>query len=215
MLWVVGAVLAVAVLGVGGYAVRGQVMTAQACAQLRALPALVHAHTGVGKVTVLGDSYASGDTLPKRSDAWPYLVPWDVTVNAVGGTGFTNPGACGDSPFSSRVRTVLDTHPQTLIIQGGLNDWQAKPADIEKAASSLLDRVKSVPRVVIVGPVDAPARPAAETVDQVLKRVAAAHHVQYVSTLGWHDQFGTPGLHLTVAGQREYATQLAAAIGSR
>jgi acyl-CoA thioesterase-1 len=134
-------------------------------------------------------------------------------MNAVGGTGFTNPGACGDAAFSTRIPTVLATKPQMLLVQGGLNDFGARPADLERAANAFLDRVKSVPHVVLVGPTDAPARSAgARTVDEVLARVAAAHHVEYVSTFGWRDQFNAEGLHLTAAGQRDYAAQLAAAI---
>lgn len=216
--WVIAAVLAVSALGTGGYFVRKDLIAAQACSVLRAQPGpILTARAGKEKVVVLGDSYSSGDTLPTRTDAWPYRLPnivdWGVSVNAVGGTGFTNPGPCGDSAFIARAGMVVATKPAMLIVQGGLNDYQADPTVLRKAVTLFLSRVKDVPRVVLVGPVSAPSRrEGAEIVDAVLAQVAAEHHIEYVSTLRWGDPFSAAGLHLTAVGQRAYAAQLAAAI---
>lgn len=209
------ALVGLGVVGLGAHEVRNMVVVQQACDAVRALPGpIVHTHDGSLKVTVLGDSYSSGDTLTDRHDAWVYKVPadWDVSVNAVGATGYVATGACRDSAFDTRVKTVLATHPDLLIIQGGLNDVSATPDQLTIAANKLLTQFSTVHRIVMVGPVDSPARTGEATVDKSLARVAKQHSVQYVSALDWDEQFNATRLHLTPQGHQTFADEVVAAI---
>lgn len=221
VIWAACIAAALVVVGVSGFVIRKQVLVGEACSASRVLTAqegaFVHARTGSVHVTVLGDSYSAGDTLANRRDAWVFELPkssdWDVSVAAIGSTGFTNGGPCGDAAFGKRIEAAVSTHPDILIIQGGLNDWEASAEQVRDAADKVLDRTSAVPRVVLVGPVTAPARDGAATTDRVLSQVAAKHGAQYVSALHWHVQFSAPGLHLTPRGHVEYAAKVAAAIG--
>ena len=158
---------------------------------------------GAAGVVALGDSYTAGDWLEDRSQGWAYAVAADVA--GVGMTGYTNGGYCGGDSFSERLSTVTDLHPSTLIIQGGLNDSEASAANIEEAASDLLEDVAGIETVVLVGPTNAPAKSDLEKVDRALAAAAADHQREYVSTLGWDLEFLPDRLHLTPAGHAEFA----------
>lgn len=167
-------------------------------------------------VTVLGDSYSTGDTLENRDDAWTYRLaadlPATVDVIAQGGTGFVNAGFCGDGTFAARAGDVPDDD-SLLIIEGGLNDVGRPSGSVERAARQLLSDF-SGRDVVLVGPVNAPATTGEQEVDRELRRAAGDYDVQYVSALGWSGiSFGPDRKHMTPAGHAVYAQGVAAAIG--
>ena len=177
---------------------------------------VIQVSEGAPLVAVLGDSYSAGDVLDDRADGWVYQLGEqagaDVRVAGVGMTGYTNGGYCGGQEFANRVDSLLALDPNTLILQGGVNDWEADPADIQAAAADLLAKTEGVERVVMVGPTDAPQRDNLAGVDRALAATATEHGAQYVSALGWDLEFLPDDLHLTPAGHAEYAANVADAI---
>ncbi|MBT2585626.1 SGNH/GDSL hydrolase family protein [Arthrobacter sp. ISL-95] len=175
---------------------------------------------GVGgkRVAVLGDSYTAGEKLQDRSAGWVFDLAhdqgWTLYADGIGNTGFTGEGFCGGQAFSSRTGPILDLAPELAIVQGGLNDTAANSADVEAAASALLEDLKSVHDVVLVGPVRAPARQGIETVDSALATAAGHHGRRYVSALDWDLPFLPDNLHLTEDGHARYAKLLAARLTS-
>lgn len=180
--------------------------------------AFVRAGTGQKQVVVLGDSYTAGEKLPDRADGWVFdfahLEGWTVFADGIGNTGFTNGGFCGNQDFASRVPAILGLDADLVIVQGGLNDGEADKAEVVADADLLLDRLQTVPEVVVVGPVRAPAREGMEAIDAALSGAAARHSRQYISTLTWDLPMLPDQLHLTEAGHAEYAERIAAILAS-
>lgn len=206
----------VVVLAVGG-AAAGKVMLnnnreAAACEGLRAYiedtGMLVHSPDGTAGVAVIGYSYTAGDGLENRADGWAYQVAG--TVAGVGSTGFVSGGYCGQHSYGKRIDAVLGTNPDMLIIQGGLNDTAADAAEIREAAAALLEEAADVTQVIMVGPVDAPARNGEQTVDQALSEAAHDAGAEYVSALDWNLGFLPDDLHLTPQGHETFTRQLMA-----
>ena len=171
---------------------------------------------GRKRVDVLGDSYSVGTTLSDpQHQAWDILLArrehWNLTVRGIGRTGFVNGGYCGNQSFPTRVRQAVADHPETIIVEGGLND--AGQSGIGAAARAVLAQVPATIRVVVIGPTDAPGRNGADkqTIDREL---AAAAGNRYVSPLRWQLQFGSDGIHMTAAGNRVLADHLATAFAA-
>ncbi|WP_203138043.1 SGNH/GDSL hydrolase family protein [Microbacterium sp. JZ31] len=168
---------------------------------------------GAHEITVLGDSYSAGDTLRARGQRWTdALTQLDaeltVTLDAVPFTGFVNSGACGPNAFTDRIDRAVAAADDVLVVQGGLNDVEAQPEDVADAAARVLDAADGVTHVLVVGPVDAPARDGERAIDAALERAAAAHGARYVSALAWDLPFGADRLHLTAAGHHAYAERV-------
>ena len=212
MLAVAGAL----VLGGGAFGVK-KAADAQAgiraCDGLRSYMAqhgtIQHGH-GPAKIAVIGDSYTAGDDLADRTDSWAYRV--GGTLSGIGSTGFVNGGYCGEHPYAARIGQVVSTGPDTLVIQGGLNDTSAPREAVREATAALLDKAADVPRVVIVGPVDAPKRDGEASVDAALAEAARAAGREYVSMLGFTGDYLPDGVHLTAGGHDRFAEVVAAAI---
>lgn len=156
-------------------------------------------------VAVIGDSYSSGDGLDDYTMAWPHAFATDtgyaLRVSGIGSTGFSNRGVCGDSPFSSRLSVTSGA--DLVIVQGGLNDTSS-PDEVPIAAEELLREIEA-PRVVVVGPVDAPAVEGEEAVDLALQEAAVDAGAEYISALDWQLTFGPDRTHLDPSGHREFA----------
>ncbi|WP_309069845.1 SGNH/GDSL hydrolase family protein [Microbacterium sp.] len=170
---------------------------------------------GTRGITVLGDSYSAGDTLRVRGQRWTdALTRLDaeltVTLDAVPFTGFVNSGACGPHAFTERIdRAVAATETDgALVIQGGLNDVEAHRQSLANAAERVLNAAGDVAHVVVIGPVDAPAREDEREVDAVLESAASAHGARYISALDWDLPFRADRLHLTPEGHRIYAERV-------
>ncbi|NVC23414.1 SGNH/GDSL hydrolase family protein [Kocuria salina] len=209
----VGVVLAVGGAA-GGKVVLGNAREAEACEGLQAYlqdpGLLVKSPDGAAGVAALGDSYTAGDGLEERGDGWAYQVAG--TVAGVGSTGFVSGGYCGEHSYAERIAAVLETGPETLIIQGGLNDTSAEPEELRAAADALLEDAASVPRVVVVGPVNAPARDGEQAVDAALSEAAQTAGADYVSALEWELAFLPDDLHLTKDGHEEFAARVGNAL---
>jgi acyl-CoA thioesterase-1 len=207
--------------GVAGLAIKKQVSDAQYCQKvvsfIEANGPVIQTASGSPKVAIIGDSYSAGDGLQDRTQGWAYRIGktqgWDTYVAGVGMTGYVNRGYCGDQAFGERITQVSRLHPDTLIIQGGLNDWEASERDVELAAGMLLDQVSDLRRVVLVGPTNSPERGNLERVDHALAAAAEKHQRQYVSALGWDLEFLPDDLHLTPAGHADFAARVAASVG--
>ncbi len=168
---------------------------------------------------MVGDSYAAGDVLDDRGDRWTARLADSegigVEVNGIGYTGFTNPGPCGGQAFADRADQVLAREPETLVIEGGLNDTEADPDDVRSAADDLLSTTGEVPEVVLVGPALAPERAdGAQEVDAVLVEVAAQHDRPYVSMTDADLTFAEDGVHLTPEGHAAFAERVSQALGA-
>ncbi|MER7796663.1 SGNH/GDSL hydrolase family protein [Microbacterium sp. NPDC096154] len=215
------AVVATAVLvagAVAAFALTRSQAAAPGCADIQAYQERYGEVEPLGRgargVTVLGDSYSAGDTLSDRGQRWTdELVRLEpdltVTLDAVGGTGYANPGLCGDESFRDRIGRALEVSDgDPLIIQGGINDVFAHPADLEAAVDDVLAHAEAAGEVVLIGPIDAPATDRERDVDALLAREAQRHGFAYISTLEWRLPFGADRLHLTAEGHRAYAERV-------
>lgn len=200
--------------GVGGYAVKQYLDRKGACEAVQALVQqngeVVKTSSGSPVVGILGDSYLMGDGLADRTDGWAYHIGksrgWSTRADGISSTGYTNGGFCGGQTYFDRVGALLAVHPQILIIEGGLNDWQATKADIGAAASKTIGAFSKVRRVIVIGPVNAPSRKERlPDVDSALKEAAESHGAEYISALGWNLEFLPDNLHLTAAGHARFA----------
>jgi lysophospholipase L1-like esterase len=186
----------------------------KACGGLRAYIAergvMQHSDAGPQSVAVIGDSYAAGDGLEDRTDAWAYSI--GRTISGVGSTGFVNGGYCGTDSYATRIGQVISAAPDTLIIQGGLNDTTAGRDAVRKAASDVLGKASAVRRVIVVGPADVPKRDGEADVDVALAEAASSAGREYVSMLGFSGEYLPDGVHLTAAAHDRFAEVVAAAI---
>lgn len=215
---------AVAVAGVAGFAaleVRDNTREQQNCAaiqnHIKAVGELVKVSDGTHHIAVIGDSYSAGDVLADRKDAWTHdlgaLTGASVTVAGVGMTGYTNGGYCDGQEFRQRVGKLTALKPDTLIVQGGVNDWEADAESVTVAAREILHMADGVPNVVLVGPTKAPSRENLEAIDAALAKAVEGSGRTYVSALGWDDlEFLPDRLHLTPAGHDTFAKHVAAAL---
>jgi hypothetical protein len=165
--------------------------------------------SGDRAVTVMGDSYTTGDHLTDPGQAWTRTVGesknWTLTTAAVSYTGYINGGYCGNQEFRTRTAEVLKTNPDLLIIEGGLNDYESSEAEIQNAASELIESFEVIPNVVLIGPVDVPSREGEAKVDSALRAAASKHGAEYISALDWDVEFGADKTHMTERGHRTYA----------
>lgn len=209
---IISAVVGLAIVGggtAGALKIRDNITENQKCESVKPQRATIHVSDARPRVAILGDSYTAGDGLDNRKQGWAYQIGTELA--GVGRTGFVNGGYCGNDTYGERAAAVLALKPDTLIIQGGLNDWET-PDKVQAAATSLLAKTASVPRVVILGPPDVPGRDGEAAVDSALKAAADAAHVQYVSTLHWKLDFLPDNTHLTPAGHAAFAADVADAL---
>lgn len=162
-------------------------------------------------VLVIGDSYAMGSGLDNPARSWPAYLDGRVRVDGFAGSGFSrSAGPCRGVAYADRVAGDLANWPGTVVVQGGLNDYDEPAAQIEADTRRLLTALAGRD-VVVVGPASAPARAAAaRRVDAVLARLAAAAGVPYISTADWELDYLPDRLHLTAQGHRDFGRRVAA-----
>lgn len=207
---VAGAVTAVLLAGGGSFVaakVKENIETGQKCESIKRQLPIVRVREG--SVAVLGDSYTAGDMLADRTQGWAYKVGSHLA--GVGGTGFVNGGYCGNHTYVQRIDSVLALNPETLIIQGGLNDW-GSAEKVADAAITVLDRTRAVPKVILVGPPDVPGRENEAKVDAALRAAATVANIKYVSALDWDLEYLSDQTHLTPAGHATFAANVASAL---
>lgn len=177
---------------------------------------------GSRDVLVIGDSYSQGTGAGGPAGGWPAtlaeLAGATVTVDGVGGTGYTTAGFCPGEPitYADRLADRDVSDDTTVILQGGVNDGLAgDPGDVEARAEATLDEAEGAELVVVVGPPTIPALDAAVlgTIDQGLAAAAGARGAVYVSLLAAGIPISQDGVHPTPEGQVQIAQLVAAALG--
>jgi hypothetical protein len=216
--WTIGLV---AVVAIGGGAftvktVRASIHASEMCTAVhdqQNARGVVITTEGVGSsIGILGDSWTTGDGLSDYHNAWPFVLAEvtgkTVVVAGEAGTGFLNPGYCGDGLYSERA-VDLPATGQT-VIAGELNDVNMTLDDIDRALTATVDVFTG--RVTVIGPVDVPGRDGEKAVDAALNKAAHLHGINYVSALTWDIETGPDGVHPTVDGARQYAALVAQVI---
>ncbi len=171
--------------------------------------------TGTGpSVVVIGDSYAQGLGLDRPVESWPSRLPGRVHVDGFAGSGFSRQASpCRGEAFADRVAAAVRADPDLVVVEGGLNDYDVRSPAVEAGVDRLLDALAGH-RVLLVGPVGAPARAAqVPRVDRLLAAAARGHGVRYLGMTGLDPAYLPDGLHLTTAGHRELGDAVARVVG--
>lgn len=169
---------------------------------------------GPTRAALIGDSWAAADGI---HPAYPALVAraldLDMRVSAVGGTGYTNGGACGGKSFQSRVHTVPDD-ARLVILAGGLNDTGSDGDDLSSALRRVVAAVHlqaPAARIVVLGVPRVPLLDdrRTERADGILR---SASGTAFVDVRGWSIPTLPDRIHPTPSGHREYARHIVAAL---
>ena len=185
-----------------------------------------------GQVRALffGDSLMHGTgaqpTRPVMARVAARQLGWDITVDAVGGTGFTTGGHRG-RPYLERLSRpgVLSTPYDVVLIEGGTNDKAADPATMRERTTATVDYVRSrlpTAEIVLMGAFNPPGRrydARRVTIDAVIRSVAIEQSLPYFSpisgkwTKGQGKRFLCPdGLHPSTYGYGVMAARLVSAL---
>lgn len=174
-------------------------------------------------VVVLGDSYTAGSDMGGgNGTGWPVAFAeatgWTVALNAVGGSGYIQPGATLPS-FAERVPEVIAAAPDVVIVEGGLNDASYPPEDVTAAASAQWSALQAgLPdaRIVVVGPFNPTGAENVAVLNESLRAAAESAGLTYIDALPWMDaiEIGSDGIHPTDAGHAVIAENMIAALGS-
>lgn len=167
--------------------------------------------TGHGhRVAVLGDSYTAGLGLADPRRSWPSRLPGRVVALGFSGSGFAaGASPCTGAAFADRARDAART-AHTVVVEGGLNDYDQPDAAIRSGVRSVLRELRGH-RVLVVGPVPAPARLSrVARVDHLLAAECARAGVPYLSMLDARLPYLADRLHLTATGHREFGAAVAA-----
>lgn len=163
------------------------------------------------RVLVIGDSYTVGLGLERPEAAWTSRLPGRVHVAGFSGSGFSR-GASGCGPdvsFADRAADAVRADPALVVVEGGLNDFDQDGTAIRVGFDRLM-QVLEGRRVVVVGPVSAPARAArVPRVDSLLARLAAEHGVAYIGTTDLELDYLQDRLHLTPEGHQVFGDYVA------
>ncbi|MBK5305389.1 MAG: SGNH/GDSL hydrolase family protein [Frankiaceae bacterium] len=177
-----------------------------------------------------GDSlmYGTGarPTRPVMARVVARLLGWDITVDAVGGTGYTTGGQRG-RPYLERLAKpgVLSTPYDVVLLEGGTNDKAADPATMRARATETVAYVRSrlpTAKIVLMGAYNPPGKrydARRVTIDAILQTVAIEQQLPYVSpisgqwTKGQGARFLCPdGLHPSTYGYGVMGARLTTAL---
>ena len=179
---------------------------------------------------VWGDSYAAGDGADSPSNSFAFrlgdLLGWPTQVNAMGGTGYIDPGdyAGSDRTYSARLALVPGTIDADLVVvEGGFNDRDRQISQVGPAATAFFQalRVKAPnARIVAVGAMAPdPTEPQlSAAVNAVIAQAARAQGVAFIDPVAENwitvDNAATyvalDGRHPSDAGHAYFASRLAA-----
>ncbi|MEG9247441.1 SGNH/GDSL hydrolase family protein [Arthrobacter sp. Soc17.1.1.1] len=188
----------------------------------------------------IGDSWAEGVGASDKADGnWAALTAdyfgWERTIDGIGGTGFvrgggSQEGAIGNdnNQYINRLNFWIedpDMTPDLVVIEGGLNDDKAEPADLRAAVKDVATRAKEAwpdTSVLVMGP--AAPQPLGAMLQRMAEPIrsgaldAGAFTIQPVLR-GWFTeensaQFLVPGdgAHVNDAGHQYTSQRLIAAI---
>ena len=170
--------------------------------------------SGAGpRVVVIGDSYSVGLGLARPREAWPARLPGQVHVSGFSGSGFSaDASPCGRVSYADRAVAAVRGGADLVIVEGGLNDWDATDQEIARGFYRLV-RALDGHRVLVVGPAAAPARAdAVPRVNRALKRLSHSHGATFVRMSGLDLSYLPDGLHLTARGHELFGDRVAAAV---
>lgn len=130
------------------------------------------------RVLVVGDSFALGVGASDQNKRWPNLLAkaegWDVTVDAVGSTGFISGGGSmgtNHNDYASRLASLARAQayqPDLVILEGGQNDVAASNEQLTRAVTITVRMVQAVwpsAQVIVLGP--SPPEPLATQLDRL------------------------------------------------
>jgi hypothetical protein len=177
------------------------------------------------RMYVIGDSWSAGLHADPRHTFMHVAgaaLGWNVTVNAISGTGYLN-APRGRSTYPTRARAIsAATHADIVVVQGGSNDRDATPAELDGAVDTTVSAIQHAfprARLVLLGPgADPwPLTPAQLAVDATLGAEARRLHLTYISIIDEHwltaqnvDTIIDPRTHHpTIAGHRALGRRLA------
>lgn len=188
------------------------------------------ARPGQVRALLFGDSLMHGTgarpVRPVMARVVAHELGWQVTVDAVPGTGYTNGGA-HSRPYLDRLRQpgVLSTAYDVVVLEGGTNDAAADPATLRDRAVETVRYVRTrlpTAQIVLMGaynPIGRRYDARRVTVDAVLRTVAVAEGLPYVSPIAGHwtqgqgARFLCPdGLHPSTWGYGVMGARLSSAL---
>jgi acyl-CoA thioesterase-1 len=164
-------------------------------------------------IAVIGDSYAQGLGLDRPGESWPSRLPGRVHVDGFAGSGFSGQASpCRGEAFADRVAAAVADAPDLVVVEGGLNDYDVRSAAVAAGVDRLLDGLAGH-RVLLVGPVSAPARSAqVPRIDGLLATAASRHDVRYLRMTRVSLSYLSDGLHLTAAGHQAFGELVGAVV---
>ena len=173
------------------------------------------------RIAFLGDSYTVGVGADALDQGFAPLAAralhWPFHLYGEGGTGYTNPGVGDQGTFSDRVADVVAVNPAVVVVEGGLNEEDAPPREIQDAARETFSALRAqlpTATVLTLGPFDTPGSDpeSLESARAAIRQAADATGVTYVDTAGWLDPSDPQGFadssHPTQAGHRTIAQLL-------
>jgi acyl-CoA thioesterase-1 len=171
--------------------------------------------TGSGpSVAVIGDSWSVGLGLDDLSRSWPSELPGRVRVAGFSGSGFSRGAShCGNRSFATRAGSTRGA--DLVVVEGGINDYDQTAADIRAGFGDLMAALPGR-RVVVVGPVAAPARAAfVGRVDATLAELCEEYAVEYIDASAWDLTYLPDRLHLSPSGHVAFGQRVADEIAAR
>ena len=186
--------------------------------------------SGQVRALFFGDSLMNGTgsrpSRPVMARVVAHRLGWRVTVNAVGGTGYTT-GGYRSRPYLQRLSQpgVLSTPYDVVVLEGGTNDKAADPVTMHERATEVVRYVRSrlpTATIVIMGaynPIGRKYDARRVTIDAVIRTVAVEQSLPYFSPISGHWTRGqgarflcADGLHPSTYGYGVMATKLTAAL---
>ncbi|MCU1589673.1 MAG: lipolytic protein family [Frankiales bacterium] len=187
-------------------------------------------HTGQVRALFFGDSLMAGvgahPVRPVMARVAARRLGWDVTVDAVPGTGYTTGGKRG-RPYLDRLSRpgVLSTPYDVVVLEGGTNDKLADPATMRARTTDTVTYVRSrlpTATIVLMGAYNPPGRRYDQrrvTIDAVIRTVAIEQALPYFSPISGHWTKGQGArflsadhLHPSAYGYGVMAARLVAAL---
>jgi lysophospholipase L1-like esterase len=152
-----------------------------------------------GRVRALffGDSLMTGigarPVRPMMARIAAHALGWDVTVDAVPGTGYTT-GGHRSRPYLQRLREpgVLSTAYDVVLLEGGTNDKAADPGTMHALTTETVEYVRSrlpTAQIVLMGaynPLGARYDARRVTIDATIRQVAVEQDLPYFSPISGH-----------------------------
>lgn len=188
-----------------------------------------------GRVRALffGDSLMTGiganPVRPMMARIAAHALGWDVTVDAVPGTGYTT-GGYRSLPYLQRLQEpgVLSTPYDVVLLEGGTNDKAADPATMHARTTETVQYVRRrlpTAQIVLMGaynPIGGRYDARRVTIDATIRQVAIEQDLPYFSPISGHWTKGQgrrflcrDGLHPSTYGYGVMGAQLVAALRTR